>query len=55
MAQVLVDVPREWLIKDAPEELDWCKVESYDYIQEPRYGEILGLLQTGEARTLAKK
>jgi len=55
IAQVLTDVPPEWLIDGAPEAIDWSKIESFDWIQEEYYGEILNLIQSGEARTLAKK
>jgi hypothetical protein len=54
IAQVLVDVPREWLIPGAPEELNWGDAASFDYIQEQKYSQILALIQSGEARTLAK-
>lgn len=41
LAQVLVSVPREWLTKDAPEELDWSDPESQGYILETRYAELV--------------
>ena len=35
MAQVLVDVPREYVVADAPAEIDWSDVESiWDYVRE---------------------
>lgn len=34
MAQVLVDVPREWLEADAPESIDWSDPENLDYLLE---------------------
>lgn len=52
--QVLKTVPREWLIEGAPEDLDWSNKTSYDWIQDDRYTEILQLVQSGEARKLAK-
>jgi hypothetical protein len=54
IAQVLVDVPREWLLANSPEIIDWSDPASFDFIQEEKYGEILALIQSGEARTLAK-
>jgi len=54
IAQVLVSVPREWLLADAPDEIDWSKPESFDWIQSPCYGEILELLRSGEAQKSAK-
>lgn len=50
VAQVLTNVPREWLIEGAPEALDWSNIDSFDWIQEPCYGEILNMIQSGEAR-----
>lgn len=52
--QVLVDVPREWLLSDAPEAIDWSKVESLDYIQVAHYGEIVEQVRSGEAMRKAK-
>lgn len=44
LVQVLIDVPREWLLANAPDEVDWSKAESLDYIQGNRYTEILELM-----------
>ncbi len=52
--QVLKDVPKEWLIVGAPENIDWCQNESYDWIQDDHYTEILLMIQSGEARKTAK-
>lgn len=49
LVQVLVDVPREWLLATAPAEIDWSKVESLDYIQANRYTEILNQVLTNAA------
>lgn len=54
ISQVLVDIPRSWLLVDAPEEIDWTKITSLDYVQSERYGDLLKMLQTGEARLQAK-
>lgn len=53
IAQVLVDVPREWLIEGAPDGLDWGQTASLDWIQSGRYSEILEMVQSGEARRQA--
>lgn len=37
LAQVLTDVPREWLTSDAPKSIDWSDSESLDWLQESRY------------------
>lgn len=55
VTQVLVDVPREWLLVDAPADLDWSVLASLDWVQEHYYVEILGMIQSGEARKNAKK
>lgn len=54
IAQVLVSVPREWLLTNAPDEIDWSKSENFDYIQSPKYAEILEMLRNGEAQKSAK-
>jgi hypothetical protein len=46
LSLVLVDVPREWLLENAPEEIDWGVIDNLDYIQSDRYGEILERLRT---------
>jgi hypothetical protein len=33
VAQVLTFVPREWLVAEAPEDLDWSKPESLEYLR----------------------
>lgn len=54
VADVLVDVPREWLLPDAPEVIDWSKSDSLDYIQVNHYLDILEQVRNGEARKQAK-
>jgi hypothetical protein len=54
IVQVLKDVPREWLIAGAPDDLDWGNKEHYDWIQDERYTELLNMVMSGEARKLAK-
>lgn len=49
LAQVLVDVPDEWLLEGAPENLDWSKPESLDWIQSERYSEIFIQLRNRNA------
>jgi hypothetical protein len=41
MKRVLVSVPREWLLPDAPEALDWSKDKAYKYLESERFGELL--------------
>lgn len=41
LAQVLVDVPRDWLSSDAPDGLNWADSAAYDYILERRFGELI--------------
>lgn len=53
-AQVVVDIPREWLTKDAPEEIDWSDPENLlDYIKGD-YDEAL-MNQVTTARALSAK
>jgi len=47
VTQVLQDVPRSWLVPDAPEEIDWSLSESLDHVRD--MNELVTVL--GEART----
>lgn len=54
IVDVLIDVPREWLLPDAPEKIDWSNVDSLDYIQASYYGEIIEQVRSGSAMKKAK-
>lgn len=54
VCDVLVNVPREWLLPNAPESIDWSNPASLDLIQVDHYLEILDMVRTGEARKQAK-
>jgi hypothetical protein len=54
LTHVLVAVPREWLLADAPETIDWSQVESLNYIQMDHYGQIVNMVRSGEAMKKAK-
>lgn len=55
IAQVLVDVPREWLLKDAPEEIDWSVADNQDWLRADCYQKLLAMVQSGEAMQDASK
>lgn len=40
MQPFIVDVPRGWLVEDAPGVIDWSKFESLDFIQARRLGDV---------------
>jgi hypothetical protein len=55
MAQVLVDVPRSWLLDSAPEEIDWSDPDSLKYVSYDGYNKLLTIwIQGGGARRNAK-
>ncbi len=55
MAQVLVDVPRGWLLDDAPEDIDWSKPDNLKYVSYDGYSKLLSVwIQGGGARAKAK-
>ena len=55
MAQVLVDVPRSWLLEDAPKEIDWSDPDSLKYVSYDGYNKLLNIwIQGGGARRNAK-
>ena len=49
VAEALVSVPADWLESDAPADLDWDDVESFDYILQSKYGELVQMLIDGSA------
>lgn len=49
----LVSVPREWLVKSAPEDIDWSDVKSLDWLRGDRLEALMTALN--EARTDAQK
>lgn len=54
VCDVLVNVPHEWLLPDAPEAIDWADPTSLDYVQVDHYLAILEMVRSGEARKQAK-
>jgi len=32
LSLAVVSVPRDWLVDDAPQDIDWSKCESFDYL-----------------------
>lgn len=46
IAQVVVSIPREWAIPDAPADVDWNDPQQLtDYMQVDRYQELLMMVQ----------
>lgn len=43
MAKVVVSVPRSWVVEDAPEQLDWSKAESFEWVDSDRMTALLAL------------
>ncbi len=56
ISQVLVDVPRSWLLVDIslPEMIDWRQVESLDFMHDEGFNKLLNMVNSGEARNTAK-
>jgi len=55
MAQVLVDVPRAWLLDEAPDIIDWSNPDNLKYISYDGYDKLLTVwIQGGGARAKAK-
>jgi hypothetical protein len=40
MARVLISVPREWMLADAPEEVDWSHPDSFKWLQSQHFGDL---------------
>ncbi len=49
LAEVLVSVPREWLARSAPADLNWKDPESLNWVRPDYYGRLLNMVQSGEA------
>lgn len=49
IAQVLVDVPRGWLVDDAPDDLDWSDPENLDWLRQDRYADVLKAVNEGRS------
>lgn len=41
LSEVLVSVPRDWLVEDAPEGLDWRKAESLDWLLDVQFQPLI--------------
>lgn len=48
LARVVVSIPRDWLVKSAPEVVDWSKPESYDFLKSKRMNELLVALNEAQ-------
>lgn len=55
VAEVLVSVPRSWLIPGAPDEIDWSDPANLDYIQMQHYADILERLRNGNVLQVQAK
>lgn len=53
MAEVLVSVPRSWLVPSAPGEIDWRDPASQDWLLESKYAALQAAMQA--ARQKASK
>ncbi len=49
LAQVLVNVPPEWIHPDAPKKLDWSDPASFDELLLGKYGQIVAAMQEARA------
>jgi hypothetical protein len=50
-AMVLVDVPREWLVTDAPDAIDWSDPENLlDYVKDKHFNHLLKGISEARAR-----
>lgn len=44
LAKVVLSVPRSWLVKDAPEQLDWTDPASFDWLRADRMQQLQEML-----------
>lgn len=48
MSRVIVSMPRDWLIDDAPKKIVWSEAGSLDYLAGDRFTDFLALMLKGE-------
>ena len=47
LAQVVVSIPREWLVKSAPKDIDWSDVTAFDdWLQVGRFKDLVEAVST---------
>lgn len=49
VCDVLVDVPREWLVKGAPLEIDWRCADSLRYIKSRKINDLIVSMQEAQS------
>jgi len=55
MATVLVSVPKAWIVKRAPAEIDWSQMESFEYLKQNRMGDLMqGLNEAQDPESVTK-
>ena len=57
LTKVIVSVSRQWLLEDAPKDLDWSDPDSIEWVREDRYGELIKevMMQRNDLRDQKKK
>lgn len=48
LARVVVSIPREWLVKSAPADVDWSDPASFDLLRAKRMNDVLKLLNEAQ-------
>jgi hypothetical protein len=41
LSQIVVSIPREWLVKDAPKDIDWSDVASFDWLKMGKFNDLV--------------
>lgn len=54
VASVVIELPREWLVEDAPEDLAWSDPKSLDWLEASRFNDLMALV-AGVPQTEAAK
>lgn len=48
LARVVVSIPRSWLVKSAPDAVDWSDPASFDLLRAKRMNDVLTLLNEAQ-------
>lgn len=44
IASLVIELPRSWLVDDAPEDLDWSLPSTLDWLEASRFNDLLALV-----------
>ena len=55
LARVVTHIPREWLVKSAPEMLDWSQPTAFDYVRGNRMSDLIIAIGKAQSPEVTEK